>query len=126
MVFKREFTLALYRQLSHLVITTGTFSKTIAHGLRVGWVLGSPALVAACDLLKFDKPGPPAQRGTAVVILPPPCCSVAAVVVIAATAAALQFGFECESVPFRVMATCARTFPNARTVMITATMQSAD
>ena len=47
--------LAAHAQRSHLVITTGTFSKTVAPGLRVGWVLGSPALVAACDLLKFDN-----------------------------------------------------------------------
>ena len=37
------------------VLTCGTFSKTVAPGLRVGWVLGHEALVQRCDLLRFDN-----------------------------------------------------------------------
>lgn len=35
-----------------LVLTLGTYSKTFAPGLRLGWIAAAPELIAKCDLLK--------------------------------------------------------------------------
>ena len=41
------------------VLRAGTFSKTIATGLRVGWLQGRTDFVAACDQMRFDMGGSP-------------------------------------------------------------------
>lgn len=41
------------------VLRVGTFSKTIATGLRVGWLQGRADFVAACDQMRFDMGGSP-------------------------------------------------------------------
>ena len=33
------------------VITTGTFSKTVAPGLRLGWVFAPPPIIRLCNML---------------------------------------------------------------------------
>lgn len=41
------------------VLRVGTFSKTIATGLRVGWVQGRADFIAACNQMRFDMGGSP-------------------------------------------------------------------
>ena len=41
------------------VITIGTFSKTIATGLRVGWIEAEPALIERVARVRFDMGGSP-------------------------------------------------------------------
>ena len=41
------------------VITVGTFSKTIATGLRVGWVQAEPELIERLTRMRFDMGGSP-------------------------------------------------------------------
>ena len=43
----------------HGVITVGTFSKVIATGLRVGWILADPALVEQLVSVRFDMGNSP-------------------------------------------------------------------
>jgi 2-aminoadipate transaminase len=38
----------------HGVVSVGTFSKTVATGLRVGWVLARPELIALFTRMRFD------------------------------------------------------------------------
>lgn len=41
------------------VLRVGTFSKTIATGLRVGWLQGPADFVSVCDEMRFDMGGSP-------------------------------------------------------------------
>ncbi len=41
------------------ILRVGTFSKTIATGLRVGWVLADPAIVRALAYMRFDNGSTP-------------------------------------------------------------------
>jgi 2-aminoadipate transaminase len=41
------------------ILRVGTFSKTIATGLRVGWTLAAPAAVRALTYMRFDNGSPP-------------------------------------------------------------------
>ncbi len=41
------------------ILRVGTFSKTIATGLRVGWVAGEPSVVRALAFMRFDNGGAP-------------------------------------------------------------------
>jgi 2-aminoadipate transaminase len=40
-------------------LRVGTFSKTIATGLRVGWVQGRTDIVSVCNQMRFDMGGSP-------------------------------------------------------------------
>lgn len=51
------------------VLRAGSFSKTIATGLRVGWLQGRADFVAACNHMRFDMGGSPLlQRALATFI----------------------------------------------------------
>ena len=41
------------------ILRVGTFSKTIATGLRVGWVLATPAIIRALAFMRFDNGSAP-------------------------------------------------------------------
>ncbi len=41
------------------ILRVGTFSKTIATGLRVGWVAAEPAIIRALAFMRFDNGGAP-------------------------------------------------------------------
>ncbi len=43
----------------HGVITVGTFSKSIATGLRVGWIHARPEVVELCSRMRFDMGNSP-------------------------------------------------------------------
>ena len=46
------------------ILRVGTFSKTIATGLRVGWVLAAPAIVRALTYMRFDNGSAPFVQRT--------------------------------------------------------------
>lgn len=46
------------------IIRVGTFSKTIATGLRVGWVVTDPAIVRALAFMRFDNGSSPLVQRT--------------------------------------------------------------
>ena len=46
------------------IIRVGTFSKTIATGLRVGWVVADPAIVRALAFMRFDNGSSPLVQRT--------------------------------------------------------------
>ncbi|MEE8421597.1 MAG: PLP-dependent aminotransferase family protein [Dehalococcoidia bacterium] len=41
------------------ILRAGTFSKTIATGLRVGWIVGDPALIERLAFMRFDNGASP-------------------------------------------------------------------
>ena len=41
------------------ILRVGTFSKTVATGLRVGWVVAEPAIIRALVFMRFDNGGSP-------------------------------------------------------------------
>jgi 2-aminoadipate transaminase len=46
------------------ILRVGTFSKTIATGLRVGWILAAPAAVRALTYMRFDNGSAPLVQRT--------------------------------------------------------------
>ena len=46
------------------MLRVGTFSKTIATGLRVGWVLADPAVIERLNHMRFDNGGSPFVQRT--------------------------------------------------------------
>jgi 2-aminoadipate transaminase len=46
------------------ILRVGTFSKTIATGLRVGWILAAPAAVRALTYMRFDNGAAPFVQRT--------------------------------------------------------------
>lgn len=65
--FDGERSPSLYALASGMgVLRAGTFSKTIATGLRVGWLQGRSDFISACSQMRFDMGGSPlVQRALA-------------------------------------------------------------